>query len=387
MEEIVKEEKKNKKKRRKRKKSPGSTAYTVFLSLYVLVLAVGILFGLSRLWSYAKTVDGVGPEPTMKQYIKKLEGTLWSEEMARTVAAMPHEFQSDEECVQIVRNMLQGDLSYQRQPDSVYTDSEAHFDVLCGTNKIGSVTLVRDETDAGSKEYHQLPWKVQSDEFYLDGLYSSVRVTVPENYYVSLNGVLLGQEYIVERGIPYDMLEEYYDEYPDLPKKVTYEAHDVFGILEPVIFDDTGNVYHVDPTKNDSQYLKAPPEEIMDRLEEFAVNFSDQYKHFSAGVGDSMAAYQRVQPYVIAGSDLDRRFLLAMDGYGWAHTVDYQFNGAILNSVIDVGSNCYILDVTVDTTVVYPNTGENGVLREDSGLIILAQDFGTEIRAVSVENY
>ena len=48
MEEIVKEEKKNKKKRRKRKKSPGSTAYTVFLSLYVLVLAVGILFGLSR---------------------------------------------------------------------------------------------------------------------------------------------------------------------------------------------------------------------------------------------------------------------------------------------------------------------------------------------------
>ena len=237
------------------------------------------------------------------------------------------------------------------------------------------------------KEYHQLPWKVLNDEFYLDGLYSSVRVTVPEKYYVSLNGTLLGPEYIVERNIPYDMLEDYYADYPDLPKKVTYEAHNVFGILEPVIYDENGNVYHVDETRNDSQYLSPPPAEIMERLEQFAISFSDQYKHFSAGVGDSMSAYMRLQPYIIAGSDLDRRFLMAMDSYGWAHTVDYKFNGALLNSVIDVGSNCYILDVTVDTTVVYPNKGENGVLRENSGLIILAEDFGTEIRAVSVENY
>ena len=134
MEEIVKENtKKQKKQKRKKRRSPGSVAYTIALSIYVLVLAAAILYGLGRLWSYAETVDGVGPETTMQQYIKKLEGTLWDEEMARTVSAMPHEFQSDDDCVRIVKKMLQGDLSFQRQPDSVYSESEAHFDVLSVT--------------------------------------------------------------------------------------------------------------------------------------------------------------------------------------------------------------------------------------------------------------
>ena len=58
----------------------------------------------------------------------------------------------------------------------------------------------------------------------------------------------------------------------------------------------------------------------------------------------------------------------------------------MLNSAIDVGGGYYILDVTTETTVLYPNKGENGILHEFDGLTIIAQDFGSDIRAVTVEN-
>ena len=75
-----------------------------------------------------------------------------------------------------------------------------------------------------------------------------------------------------------------------------------------------------------------------------------------------------------------------MDGYGWAHTLSYTFNGAVLNSAIDLGGGYYILDVTTETTVLYPNKGDNGTLHEFDGLTIVALDFGDSIRAVTVEN-
>ena len=371
---------------RRKKNSHGAGAYAVALILYVLFLGAVGVFGLSRLWEFAKTVDAVGPEAAMDVYIEQLKENVWDEGMAQTVSSMPHEFQTDAECVQIVRDMLEGEWSYRRQPGSTDESGMVEFDLLCGKNLIGKAVAVRDESMRGQVPDLQIPWIVQSNEFYVSGLYSSVKITIPQSYSLRLNNIPVGEQYITERGIHYDVLEPYYAEYPDLPTKVTYEIDNIFGILEPVVYDENGQVFVHDDAKNDMQYIQQPPEATMERLRSFAVSFSDAYKHFSAGTGDPTAAIADLNPYIIQGSDLEKRLWLAMDGYGWAHTVSYEFNGAVLNSAIYVGDDTYILDVTAETTVVYPNKGENGTLHEFGGMTIIAKDFGTEIRCVTVEN-
>ena len=364
----------------------GAGVYATFLTIYILVLALISVFGLTRLWEYAKTLDPVGPESTMDAYIEQLKDNVWNEGMAQTVSAMPHEFQSDEECVQIVKDMLEGDWSYRRREGSTDASPSVEFDLICGKNLIGKATVVRDESQRGKVPDNQLPWIVQGNEFYVDGLYTSLKVTVPEKYTVRINNIPVDEKYIVERGIHYDVLEPYYSQYPDLPTKVTYEVHNLFGVQEAVVYDEDGNISVHDDSRNDMQYIKQPDPETWARLEAFAIAFSDQYKYFSAGTGDPTVAISRLNPYIIEGSDLEQRLWLAMDGYGWAHTLSYTFNGAVLNSAIDLGGGYYILDVTTETTVLYPNKGDNGTLHEFDGLTIVALDFGDSIRAVTVEN-
>ncbi len=373
--------------KRRKKNHHGAGAYAFALILYIAILAVVIGFGLTRLWDYAKTIDSVGPEAAMDSYIEYLKENVWDQGMAQTVASMRHEFQTDEECVEIVKNMLEGEWSYRRQAGSTDESGSVDFDLICGKNLIGKATCVRDESMRGKVPDIQIPWIVQSNEFYVDGLYTSLKVTVPASYKVRINNREVGPEYIVESGIHYDVLEPYYGQYPGLPTKVTYEVHNLFGQMEAVVYDEDGNLFHFDESKNDIQYIKQPPQETMARLETFVIEFSDAYKSFSAGVGDPTVGIGRLKPYIIEGSDLEKRLWLATDGYGWAHTQSYTFNGAVLNSAIDVGGGCYILDVTTETTVVYPNKGDNGTLHEFSGLTIIAQDFGTEFRVVTVENY
>ena len=63
------------------KNTHGAGVYATFLTIYILVLALISVFGLTRLWEYAKTLDPVGPESTMDAYIEQLKDNVWNEGM------------------------------------------------------------------------------------------------------------------------------------------------------------------------------------------------------------------------------------------------------------------------------------------------------------------
>ena len=370
-----------------RKKKHGATIYTIFLMLYVLILAVAAFYGLTKVWTYAEEYEAARPDKTMDAYIKELSKNLWDDSIAETIAAMPHEVQTDEECKEIVRNMLSDELSYARQPGYSEESTRIKYNLLCGGNVFGNVTLVPDESKSKDVEFDMLPWIVSTEEFDFYGLYSSMQITVPATYSVTLNGVKLGNEYIVEDGIHYDVLEDYYDQYPGLPTKVTYRFDDIFGHLEPVVYDENGNETTIDETRDDSQYIQPVSAEVLSRLETFAGEFSDAYLAFSSGVADPMYAYSRVLPYIEVGGDLDSRLKQSMDGYGWAHTASYRFDSSTVNNAIFLGDGCYMVDVTAHTTTIYPNKGDNGVVSTDNGLKLIVKEMGGEFRAVTVERY
>ena len=373
---------------RMKRKKHGAAIYTVSLLVYTLLLLVLAFFALTKVWTYAEEYEAARPELTMDAYMENLRRNLWNDSVADTIASMPHEVQSDEECEALVKEMLSDELSYKRRAGNGEDTEAVYYNLLCGGNVFGNVTLVRDESKASELEFDLLPWRVDKEEFDFNGLYTAVQITVPETYSVKLNGVTLGEEYIIERDIPYDVLEDYYAEYPNLPKKVTYRFENVFGHLEPEVYNEQGELYVIDETQDDSQYIKPVDEAVMERMREFTLAFSDAYLNYCAGTSDPTYAYSLLKPYILLGGDLDSRLHQAMDGYSsWSHTTSYRFDSATLNKATDVGDGYYILEISAVTTTTFPNHGENGVVTTNNGMTVIVQETGDGIRAVAVERY
>jgi len=370
---------------KKKKKNLGRRIYFICLAIYTLLITGAAIFGLSIVWDYAEEYESSRPENIMDEYVAQLSENLWDESIEETISKMPHEMQSDAECADIVKDMLSSGVSYMRTAGSKDEDLSISYKLRCDGSDFGLVSLKQDESKAEESKFGMLPWVIYKEEFDFTGLYSSVQVTIPETFSVELNGHELGSEYIIEEGIRYDVLEDYYDIHPSLPTKVTYRFDNIIGTLIPVIYDEQGNEFEVDTNRDDSQFVKeCTDEQQLARLKDFANGFCMRYYEYITGIYDPSYGYQRLQTYMKLGSDLDQRMLAAMDGLTWSHTSSLRIDYVTFNSAIDIGDGFYILDVSTQTTTLEPGRGE---VVGTHNMKIIVSDTGNDIRAVMQELY
>ncbi len=370
-------------KQRKRNNS-GSVIYGIFITIWTLILAGAAFFVLKHyVWTYAEEYEATQITPVIEEYMDGLRENLLSAGVVDTIKSMPHEFQTDEECEAVVLDMLQGELHYLR--GSSQDPAVAAYDLLCGENIFGRVFLVQDESKKDELMFpDMLPWKVLRDEFYFTGFYTGLSVTVPSDYSVMVNGRILDESFITETGIHYDVLEKFYEEYPNLPTKVTYHVDQIFGHIQPVILDRHGAETVIDPAQDDSQFIEPLDEGTVSRMNTFAWDFTRNYLAFNASVQDMTYLYQLLRPYIVIDSDLDVRLHQAIDGqYGYSHTTAFAFGEARLNNVTALGNGYYIVDVTATATTLQPA----GTQYVERNLLITCVDSGGDIRALSAEDY
>ena len=377
---------------KKRKKKTGALAYALFLTLWIAILALLAWSGLKLVWRYAEYYEKAEIGPVMDQYMETLEQDMWDHGIADTIANMPHEYQTDEECAQVVKKILTDDIRYSRNAGK-QSEGIAVYDLLCGNSKFGRVTLEQEmvlpegENGILLKRIEQdrlYPWHVSGEEFFFEGLYTSYEITVPSEYTVLLNGHQLTEEQIVETGIPYDVLADYYDEYADLPTKVTYKADNIFGSVDVQLLDGNGNETQIDPDRDDSQFIETPSQETIDRLYEFAYAFSSRYLEFSAGTGEMQYLYDQLVPYIEPGSELESRMQGTVEGYaGWQHNQRYRFGNCTLNKVTPLAGGYYIVEVSANASCVQPI----GTVTVERDLRILCRYLEDDVRAFSVEDY
>ena len=357
----------------KRRSGAGTAIYVVILTLWVLFLAAVCLYILSQIWAYASVYEETEVEPVIESYVANLRENLWDDSIAETVGAMPHPVQSDEEVRQLVREILMTDeISYTQKQGAVRSDSITYY-LLCGENAFGEVTLVQD-TSKNLVENVNVPdivvgglakmgvailpelysWKVSEESFDFSGLYSSVSVTVPANYHVSLNGVNLSEEYIVERDIHFDNLEPYYYRYDNLPTKVTYQCDHIMGHLEPVIYDEAGKEVTIDPERDDSQFMAEVDDATMERIRTHIDGFSDAYLHLSASTGDPNGPYNELLNYIEPGSEMDNTLKQIFLIGDWSHNSYYQYKGSEVISAYSISGGFYLVDYYARAVVNQP---------------------------------
>lgn len=372
------------------RKTRNKIIYWALLILYTAALLAASVFALKTVWEFAERYEESMPDDVIDGYIATLNGDLWEQGLSDTMAAMEHPYQTDEECRDVVMGMLNGDIYYVR----TVSDEEGMdaYSLRCGGSSFGRVYLAKDETKKATFEvlgrelelpWDLRPWKVYKQEFDLSGLYTSVQVTIPSTYSVQVNGVTLGAENIIEEGIQFDSLKAYYSVNPSLPTKCTYRADKIIGQLSPVILDEAGNEYVIDPAKDDSQFIKSCNEQELMYLNDFCAKFTELYLKFSSGImgGNSANGYYSLTEYIVPGGDLDNRLKAALDGLSWAHTNAYRLDSYQLMGAIDLGAGFYVCDVVAETTAV---TQANGEMHDVNELKIIVFNNNGNLRALSL---
>ncbi len=359
--------------KKKRKSGAGTAIYVVILTLWTLFVAAVCLYILSQIWAYASVYDESRVEPVIEGYVEDLRQNLWDDDIAATVEAMPHPVQSNEEVKAVVREILMTDeIGYTQKTTTGASDRITYY-LLCGDKAFGEVTLTENKTKnlvenvnlpdpvigvlakMGVAIQPELyPWHVAEESFDFSGLYSSITVTAPAHFRVALNGVTLGEEYITDRDIHFDNLESYYYRYDNLPTKVTYHVDNIMGQLEPVIYDEAGNEFTVDPEKDDSQYMTPVDAAAMERIRSHINGFSDAYLHLSASTGDPNEPYGQLLNYIEPGSEMDNTLKQIFLIGDWSHNTYYQYMGSEVTDAYALGNNLYLVDYFARATVNQP---------------------------------
>ena len=368
---------------RSEKRKRSSRIYWVCLIIYTVLLIAAAVFGLSTIWRYAEEYELSRPNNTLDAYVANLSENLWGEGIESSVSSMAHEVQSDEEVAEHVKELLKSGITYVRK-GSTDSSGSISYSLRCNGNEFGTVKLIEDDSMADELKFGMRPWKVESEEFDFNGLYGTVEIVVPRTYEVYLNGVKLGAEYIVEEGIHYDVLEDYYDDFESLPTKVRYQYDHAIGELDFEVRDEQGEVYVIDETRDDSQYINPCNEAELERLSQFTAGFVVNYLKYTSGVIDPMYGYGILKDYLVLGADLDQRMLNAMDGLSWAHTVSIQVNSSTLNSALSLGDGFYMCDISSSATTFAYGHGE---VESISNMRVIVVDDGERVRAISLELY
>lgn len=373
-------------------KRRGRLRYALALYIWGLLLIAGAIFGLMKVWEYAEAFEISRPSSTMDDYVANLSQELWDEGIAETVAAMPHEVQSDEEVAACVRELLSsGNITYVRKGGG---QDRVNYSLRCRGSEFGAVTLVPDESAEVSIDTDKFPWKylpwtlqpwkIESETFDFTGLYSSVEVVVPCDYSVWLNGVKLSRDYIVEENIPYDVLEDYYGYYEKMPTKVRYRFDNVIGSVTPVIRDADGEIFIVDPNLDDAQFIKPCNEAELSRLAEFSAGFAVNYLKYISGVIDPTYGYQKLSAYLMPGSDLDNRMKDALDGLSWAHTASITVDSSQLNGALALGEGFYLCDISATATTFAIGHGE---VQTVNNMRVIVLEKNNDVRAIHLKLY
>ena len=385
---------------RRNKNRVGKVIYTVLLIIFAVMLIAVAVIGLNDWRKYLEAYEKSQPDAVVSTYMDNLISTEWTNQVSQAVDNMEHPFQSNEECEAVVNQMLGSTIQYKRATGG--TQDKYIYNVYCNGNPVGQFQIERDKSQANRIDIGLIemfshsdtfwfiqdreslcPWIVTGDSFDISGFTftSSVSVTIPSAYSVQLNGKTVGSEYITERDIRYDVLTSYYDEYPGLPTKVKYTVDNIFGTLQPVVFDQNGNVFTIDPNKDDSQFMESCSEEEISALSAFATSFVEPYARFT-GTKNLWGNYGDLKQYVKDGSDLHKRMDLFIEGGGdWMNFYAVTVNDVHVDSVYSLGGGFYVINVSYNTT----NYAEYKTVDESNSKKIIACWDETGIMAVSVE--
>ncbi len=354
------------------KERVGGLVFAIFMVLYAIVFIAAASLILNWFWGCMEGYELSRPKVTIRNYMDQLTDEHILQCAAPLIDQIDHNIQSEEECRATVLAVLEKDLSYAKKT-SECTDTRQVYVLRCGSQVIGSFTIVAGAAD----EYGFSPWTVAEESFDFSFLLGTpVNVTAPENYPVYVNGVRLSSAYITdEESIPYDVFEEFYDDYT-LPsfKKVTYEAGPFLGQFEMTVTDPEGNPFTLDENTDLNAFVDNCTETEQKNLTAFVEKFIHRYVVFTGCANDArFTNYYSLCELIVLGSDFDSRLKNALDGLQFAQSRGDRVDSITIHHMVNIGNGQYL----VDLTYLVSTTGLEGVVQTTNNVKLIITQTAT----------
>lgn len=351
------------------------------LSLCSGIFLALVLIGLVVFWDFIAAYEESNPQSVIARYMETLTPEHICQLDTTTPGLCDRNLQSEERYRTVAVAALR-EITYAKNT-KLSTDDKKVYMLLNGGQTIGSVTMTVVSTDFYGLDY----WQVTEEKADLSYLVSkSVTLTVPDDYSIYLDGVLLDSRYVTESGIRYKGLEDYYRKYREMPYRCTYTTKPVLGTPELTITDAFGNA--VDPDSLDS--LAEFPDNCSDgqrrQLQEFTDSFLYQYVCYTTAAGGQgmlHANYEALLPYVRMDSSLYVRIKDALEGMSWVLDRQASITQLTINRMMHLGDERYMIDLSY----VVDGTTQSGAVRNTANVKLIIVDEGNGFQAESMINY
>lgn len=355
----------------KRKRS--RLIFTICLLVYAVLFLIGTAVGLSYLWDYMEAYERSRPVHTVDDYMEKLTADYICDKSTTLITMVDSSVQSKEDCRKVITEALSDKFSCVKNLGES-TKEETVYLIRCGSRIIGRFSIAPGEEIA----YGFAAWSVVSDSFDLSYLLTPGHtVTVPEYYSVSVNGTLLDTGHIIESGMQFSVLKEFYDTY-SLPTLVTYQTGTTLGNTEVVITDPDGNPVKIDEHTDWNTLLPVCEPDTVAKLDTAVSGFVGAYVDFSSCTNnDTYGNHNRLQAHILPGSALSQRMKDAMAGLKWVSDRHAKVASIEVRQIVPIEGGKYICDVfyCVDTHNI------NGNVQTESHVKLIFTESGGSLKA------
>lgn len=280
----------------RKKKNYKFRKFWKIYAIVIAVLIVGVVIININAWDTMVTYEAAQPEHVLDEALK---------DIAAGKVDVKIEGNSFEDTTEIAKakfleSVSGKELSYMLDSKS-YDVENPIYDVLVNDQTVCKVTLSAKNKRPLMAILSIYDWEVAKLEPVITlGAQQSVKVTVPENFKVTVNNVTLGTEYISGEPKPvanFQKIEEYVAQYVAVPKYITYEVTGLYNVPVVQVFDATGAVVDLgenpDLTNISVEYKTSEiPEEIYAMVLNNAKTFSN---YFSCDIPDCYSSINGIR--------------------------------------------------------------------------------------------
>ena len=328
----------------KKMKKKGFKRFFLGLTIYAVVFLVLAFWGLAEFWSFIDAYEHSLPKNAIAPYVQQLTKEQIAAGDNKLLSQIDHNIQSEDACKAFIAGSLEKDITY-AQNVAETTDTQLVYMLLHDGKAIGKVTLGKQVPD----KYGFTPWAVTGQSFdfsYLVG--NEVSITVPHDFAVYANGVLLDSSYITQDNIPYEALKSYYGAYQP-PYMVTYTVAPILGDIQLTTQDRNGKDVTIDESTDLTVYMLNCTAAQQDKVTGLLNPFLKSYVAFTSNYGgkeNTLNNYNTLLEHLVPEGDMAKRMNQALDGMGWAKDTRSVITDTQINRMVDLGSGHYLCDVT-----------------------------------------
>lgn len=361
------------------KKRHSSLRFLLGMLFYALLVVLLIAVGMRLFWDYIDEYEQTRPQNAMAAYMQSLDEEHIRALSADFIAGLDPEIQSLEESQQAVFQTMR-DLRYARKG----SESGQYRTVYIVSNperELGRVVLTKPEDPRFGFSH----WSVEEESYDFSWLLGSDEITVPDNWTVTVGGNTLGSEYVVQTQIPYAYLRDFYGkEGLYVPSMCTYRIENYVGSAPFTVYNNRGEMVTRDESWGEDLFLDNCTEEQKAAVTAYVGDFLPRYiQCLSNSNHSAYENYTAIQPYVLSGSDLDRRLYEAISGLQYAHSKGDTIESVRYERIIELGGGQFLTELTYELDMV----GYDGHVKTTNHAQLLMQQTEAGLKAFAIYSY